>query len=181
MTLTSEQIERIEATPFEDMVQQLTKPGAAILETMDSTGLTALLTALAQIALHTDRLDRLKKVVIYNKEDPSIPLPKGNQLPDHFTADKANLLHMLAGMVGEVGELAQGMLPYLISDDPLDMENIEEELGDFEFYAEGFRKGLGISRPETLRKNKHKLLGKRYASGAYSDEQAQARADKEEA
>jgi hypothetical protein len=58
------------------------------------------------------------------------------------------------------------------------MENVIEELGDLEFYMEGLRQELGISRDLTLDRNISKL-SKRYHSATYSDSQAQERADKE--
>lgn len=57
------------------------------------------------------------------------------------------------------------------------MENVIEELGDIEFYLEGMRQQLGITREQTLEANISKL-SKRYHSGSYSDTQAQERADK---
>ncbi|MDR8269105.1 nucleotide pyrophosphohydrolase, partial [Acinetobacter baumannii] len=55
-----------------------------------------------------------------------------------------------------------------------------EELGDLEFYMERIRQIIGVSREETIAANMAKL-GKRYSKGTYSNEQAQARADKVEA
>ena len=51
-----------------------------------------------------------------------------------------------------------------------------EELGDLEFYMQGLRDALKITREETLKINMQKLE-KRYG-GLYSNEAAQARADK---
>jgi hypothetical protein len=51
-------------------------------------------------------------------------------------------------------------------------------LGDIEFYLQGIRKVFGIQRGDTLDANIDKLMNKRYPNG-YSDEAAQARADKE--
>jgi len=50
-------------------------------------------------------------------------------------------------------------------------------MGDLEFYMEGLRQGLGITREEVLAHNIAKL-SKRYSSGSYSDKHAQERADK---
>jgi NTP pyrophosphatase (non-canonical NTP hydrolase) len=91
---------------------------------------------------------------------------------------KAHLNHMAIGVSGEAGELLDAIKRHTIYDKPLDRENVVEELGDLEFYLEGLRASIGITREETLEHNKLKLLGKRYASGKYSDEQAIARADK---
>ena len=184
MELTQEQIDRIDATDYGRMVNSLAKPGEDILADLTVDKVYALSGALGRIARAADELDAIKKVVIYNKPSTEVELPEGLagvEMPSHFNANKAHLIHMLVGIAGEVGELIEGVVPYLFADIPMDEENIVEELGDLEFYLEGLRQGLDFSREQTLKANKHKLLGKRYASGAYSDEQAQARADKEEA
>lgn len=59
----------------------------------------------------------------------------------------------------------------------LDRENVIEELGDLEFYLEGIRQGLGLTREECLEHNIRKL-SKRYEGLKYSDKAAQDRADK---
>ena len=97
---------------------------------------------------------------------------------------KAHLWHMASAAGGESGELFDAIKRYAIYDKALDRENVIEELGDLEFYLQGIREGLGITREETLRHNITKLLtgtkekAARYASGSYSDKQAQDRADK---
>jgi uncharacterized protein YabN with tetrapyrrole methylase and pyrophosphatase domain len=53
-----------------------------------------------------------------------------------------------------------------------------EELGDLEFYMERIRQIVGITREETLKANIEKL-SVRYGK-TYSNEAAQARADKAE-
>ncbi len=94
-----------------------------------------------------------------------------------LTGDKAHLLHMSVGISGESGELLDAIKKHVIYNKPIDLENVIEELGDLEFYMEGLRQGLGISREETIDANIAKL-GVRYAQG-YSDKAAQERADKQ--
>lgn len=103
----------------------------------------------------------------------------GSQIVSELMADQAHALHMAVGIAGESGELLDAIKKYTMYQKPLDRENVVEELGDLEFYMEGLRQGLGITRAETLDANKLKLLGKRYASGKYSNDQAITRADKE--
>lgn len=91
----------------------------------------------------------------------------------------AHLVHMAMGISGEAGELIDAVKKSVIYRFPIDMENIVEELGDLEFYMEGFRQGLGITREETIEANIEKL-GRRYEKHVYSDQAAQDRADKEE-
>lgn len=104
-----------------------------------------------------------------------------------LTPEKCDLLHMAFGIVGEVGELADAIKKAVFYEKKLDGENVVEELGDIEFYLEGIRQNLYemnllVTRDATLQANINKLLkGKnaRYASGEFSNEQAQERADKQ--
>lgn len=89
-----------------------------------------------------------------------------------------NLLHMTCGVSGEAGELLDAIKKHVFYRLPLDMENVVEELGDIEFYLEGLRQQLGLTREQTLVANVNKL-SKRYATLSYSDKQAVERADKQ--
>lgn len=91
--------------------------------------------------------------------------------------EMAHLQHMALGVSGEVGELVDAIKKHTVYGKIIDRENVIEELGDIEFYLEGIRGSLGISREETIMHNQSKL-SVRYASGGYSDKQAQERADK---
>ena len=101
----------------------------------------------------------------------------GEHIISALTPEKAHLLHMAVGVSGEAGELLDAVKKSVIYNKPLDMTNVVEELGDLEFYLEGIRAALGITREQCLEANIDKL-GKRYSSGSYSDAQAQDRADK---
>lgn len=94
-----------------------------------------------------------------------------------LTAEDAHSLHMAVGIAGEAGELLDAVKKAAIHRKPIDRANVVEELGDLEFYMEGLRQGLGITRQEVLDHNIAKL-SKRYSSGTYSDKHAQERADK---
>lgn len=86
-------------------------------------------------------------------------------------------LHMAVGISGEAGELLDAIKKMAVYNKPLDRVNVVEELGDIEFYLEGLRSGLGITRAETLAANVDKL-SVRYKGLQYSDQAAQERADK---
>ena len=101
----------------------------------------------------------------------------GNDIVATLSPESAHLLHMAVGVSGESGELLDAIKKAAIYNKPLGRENVIEELGDLEFYMEGLRQGLGITREETIEANIAKL-GVRYSSGSYSDKQAQDRADK---
>lgn len=102
----------------------------------------------------------------------------GEDILKDITPDEIHCWHMGTGISGESGELLDAIKKHVIYKRKIDLENVIEELGDLEFYMEGLRQKLGITREETLRHNISKLLT-RYHSGNYSNEQAQDRADKE--
>jgi len=102
----------------------------------------------------------------------------GEEIVATFTPSSAHILHMAVGVSGEAGELLDAIKKNVFYNKPLDRANVIEELGDLEFYMSGLRQGLGITRDEVLEANIQKLF-KRYASGSYSDKQAQERADKD--
>lgn len=94
-----------------------------------------------------------------------------------LTPEQAHALHMAVGASGEAGELLDAIKKWVIYQKPLDLVNVLEELGDIEFYLQGLRTGLGITREQTIAANVAKL-SKRYHTGGYTDAQAQQRADK---
>jgi NTP pyrophosphatase (non-canonical NTP hydrolase) len=113
----------------------------------------------------------------YAKMVKSLAKP-GLEILYSLNAQKAHLSHMALLLSGETGELVDAIKKYTIYTKPLDLENVIEELGDIEFALEGIRSSLELTREQILKANMEKL-GKRYASGTYSNEQAINRADKE--
>lgn len=103
----------------------------------------------------------------------------GEDILKTLSGDTCNIIHMTMGISGEAGELLDAVKKYTIYNKPLDHANVIEELGDLEFYMEGLRQALCITREETLAANIAKL-GKRYKAGSYSNEAAIAREDKQE-
>lgn len=95
-------------------------------------------------------------------------------ITSHISKD---VIHMLMGIQGEVGELTDCIKKSLIYGQDLDYDNLIEELGDIEFYLQGLRAAFNLSRETILRKNIEKL-SKRYSSGSYSDKEAKERNDK---
>ena len=102
----------------------------------------------------------------------------GQQIIDSLTPEKADLTHMAIGVAGESAELLDAVKKHVIYNKPLDVENVIEELGDIEFFLEGLRQNLNLSREECIEAN-IKKLGVRYQGGVYSDQAAQERADKQ--
>jgi len=103
---------------------------------------------------------------------------EGWKINEELTDNDCHVWHMATGISGEAGELLDAIKKNVIYRKPLDHENVIEELGDLEFYMEGLRQGLGITREETLTHNIAKL-SKRYEGLKYSDAAAKERADKE--
>lgn len=101
----------------------------------------------------------------------------GAALLQEATPKKLDLNHMVMGLAGEAGELLDAVKRYTMYDKQIDMANVLEELGDIEFYLEGIRQILSVSRDETLVGNVAKL-SKRYESLTYTNAAAQDRADK---
>lgn len=101
----------------------------------------------------------------------------GKIIADEIDASDAHLIHMAIGIAGESGELLDAIKKKAIYRKELDRENVIEELGDLEFYMEGLRQGVGVTRDECITANINKL-SKRYEGLKYSDEAAKNRADK---
>jgi len=115
--------------------------------------------------------------VILHHEMVRTLIKSGEVIQSELTAEDCNLLHMAVGISGESGELLDAIKKSVIYRKPLDMANMIEELGDLEFYMEGVRQAIGVTRQECLDANIEKL-GKRYEGMKYSNQAAQSRADK---
>jgi len=109
----------------------------------------------------------------------SVLAKPGAVIAASLTAEMAHSLHMAIGISGESGELLDAVKKAAIYLKPIDRMNVIEELGDLEFYMEGLRQGLDITREEVLAYNVNKL-STRYKGLKYSDTAAQQRADKVE-
>lgn len=101
----------------------------------------------------------------------------GRAIRDALTGKQADMWHAATGVAGEAGELLDAIKKHVVYGKPLDLANVVEELGDLEFYMQQLRNNLGLTREECLQANVAKL-SVRYAAGAYTDQQAQDRADK---
>jgi NTP pyrophosphatase (non-canonical NTP hydrolase) len=101
---------------------------------------------------------------------------KGEVLLSEATPLKMETIHHAIGIAGEAGEILDTVKKHFIYNKDFDRQNIIEELGDIEFYMEGLRQALGITREETLEENWRKLHV-RYPKG-YTDQNAQVRLDK---
>lgn len=101
---------------------------------------------------------------------------KGEDILKTLTPEKCHLQHMAMGISGEAGEVLDEIKKHVAYDKPLNLTKVIKELGDVEFYLEGLRQGLGITREMIIVENEVKL-SERYSSGTYSDQQAISRKD----
>lgn len=101
----------------------------------------------------------------------------GADIIAEMTPAKANNIHMAIGITGEAGELLDAVKKECMYNKVIDVENVIEELGDLEFYMEGLRQSLAITRQETLQHNLDKLAT-RYKGKQFSNKAASDRADK---
>tara|TARA_R110000824_G_scaffold265911_1_gene454844 strand:- start:420 stop:809 length:390 start_codon:yes stop_codon:yes gene_type:complete len=100
----------------------------------------------------------------------------GGEIVESLSPEGAHLWHMASALCGEAGELFDAIKKHVIYEKDLDMMNVIEELGDLEFYMEGLRSSLQITRGEILARNLLKL-DRRYGP-QFSNAAAQERADK---
>lgn len=171
-------------TSFDQMVSDLAKPGEQIRDQLTVHGFDALGLVCVDLINAGNRLDLVKKQVVYNKavsinEATVVTLPL-SVMPafSKLTGEQAHMLHMAIGLAGEAAEMLEQVFNHVFHGKPLDGENVREEAGDATFYTVGLLHGIETPLEEAMFANKAKLLGKRYPDG-YSDQAAQVRADKE--
>jgi NTP pyrophosphatase (non-canonical NTP hydrolase) len=88
------------------------------------------------------------------------------------------LLHAAVGMSGETGEFLDAVKKVWVYRKKPDIDNIVEELGDILFYFTAACQLIRVNPLQVMAVNVQKLQ-KRYPDG-YTDEAAQARADKQD-
>lgn len=99
------------------------------------------------------------------------------KLAFHETGDiDGNILHMALGICSESGEIADAIKKSVGYNELIDLENLEEELGDLLFYLTGMAACFGLTLKDLMISNMKKLK-KRYPNG-YSNEDALERKDK---
>ena len=165
---------------YQEFVRSRFKSGEKIAAEMTPHKAAALQSYVMQAVRASDNLDAGKKYAIYNDDRYGLSALHFGQ--DRFkdftiTPDQAELLHAAIGLAGEAGELLDTVRKHVFDGQPLDRENVIEELGDLEFYMMAAMMNIGVLRPHLQELNMAKL-SKRY-EGGYSDEQAQERKDKQ--
>jgi NTP pyrophosphatase (non-canonical NTP hydrolase) len=126
-----------------------------------------------------DMIDTILGKSVYDRHAKLVArlVKPGSDVLRDLTPETANLLHLASALCGEAGELFDPIKKTAIYGKPIDFENIREELGDIEFYLEGIRSALGITRESTLQANIDKL-SVRYAQMKFTNQDAVDRKDK---
>lgn len=124
---------------------------------------------------------RLNGAELRNKHEEMVAslVKSGGDIVNEMTSFDAHLMHMVVGICGEAGELLDAIKKKVIYGSELDLINVIEELGDMEFYMQGLRSSLKVTREDCLRSNMDKLFV-RYKGFEYSNEAALNRLDKNE-
>lgn len=90
--------------------------------------------------------------------------------------EEAKMGHALLGLISEVGEIADAIKKHTKYGQPLDVDNIREEIGDVDYYLCMLADSIRASRQQCAIANVEKLQ-RRYPD-KFSNEHAAARADK---
>ena len=164
---------------YSEFVRSRFKSGEKIAEEMTPANAALLNHSIASMVAESCRLDLVKKQSIYNQDKGLfIGHIETHRFKDFtITPQQAELLHAAIGIAGEAGELLDAVRKHIFDGQPLDRENVVEELGDLGFYLEAAFQVLGVDRSCIEAMNQAKL-SKRY-EGGYSDQQAQERKDKQ--
>ena len=88
-------------------------------------------------------LDRVKKCLIYGKEDASFNPPKNRNFPENISAaDSTNfmsvnslIVHAIIGMATETSEMVEALVKTIQTGEPFDTVNFVEEMGDNLWYT----------------------------------------------
>lgn len=92
-----------------------------------------------------NKLDQVKKSLFYGKDFDLPQYIKNNfELDKLFpTQNERDIFHGIIGKITEAGELGEALLKSLETGEPLDLINVEEEMGDGFWYDSLILKALG--------------------------------------
>ena len=164
---------------YSEFVRSRFKSGEKIAEEMTPHKLKALYAHITQAVRVADNLDVAKKYAIYNDDKFGLATLffRYNFKDLAPTPSQCELLHAAIGIAGEAGELLDAVRKHVFDGQPLDEDNVIEELGDLCFYLEAAFQAIKMNRADIEELNMAKLF-ERYKDG-YSDQQAQERKDKQ--
>lgn len=106
--------------------------------------------------------DTIKRALFYGKlpegQGDQQMIVDGTPLNELFTtSQEQDILHGAIGLITEAGELMEGIYNTKVLNQPLDMINVKEELGDIMWYMAIILKATGSSFEEIAAKNLAKL------------------------
>ena len=164
---------------YSEFVRSRFKSGEKIAEEMTPEKAAVIQRRLNLVVHQSVALDLAKKQTIYNKHQGLYAMAEdAHRLKDFKpTPEQCELLHAAIGIAGEAGELLDAVRKHVFDGQPLDGDNIIEELGDLCFYLEAAMQAIKMKRADIEELNMAKLF-ERYKDG-YSDQQAQERKDKQ--
>lgn len=93
----------------------------------------------------TESEGRANQEEIEHSEMVRVLSKPGQEIIDSMTPDSAHMLHMAVGISGEVGELVELMALGALARRLPNPDKVTEELGDLEYFTEGFRQVTGIT------------------------------------
>lgn len=190
-----------------DLVRALTKPGADILKHLTPERADAIHMAIGVAGEAGELLDGVRALQIHRPISSRNSLSVAQQaamvnvieelgdiefylegLRSRYGVQRIDLvrsvrmecpvLDAVAGIVVASAALLDTVKKEVIYNKPINLASLADYMGDLEGHLAELRESLCISRSETLDEVWNKL-GKRYASGSYSDQQAQQRLDKQ--
>ncbi len=165
---------------YSEFVKSRFKSGELIAKEMTPKKLGLLSLQIDDLIREGETLDKIKKYGFYNDDKhgcskwtvPDIADFEGIKL----TPEQSSLLHSAVGNVTESIEFLDAVRKHVFDGQPLDEDNVIEEIGDLCFYLEAACQAIKMKRADIEELNVAKLC-ERYKDG-YSDQQAQDRADK---
>lgn len=129
---------------------------------------------LLDISGNIDKMDQVKKLMFYGRQNFSlsslIELAKQSRPPSDCLdvdfeklmptlprEDAIRIFHGIIGIITEAGEMALALSEALFQGKPLDLTNIQEEIGDNQWYVAAMLRAMGRTFDDVHRQNIAKL------------------------
>ncbi|ELA6946625.1 nucleoside triphosphate pyrophosphohydrolase family protein [Vibrio parahaemolyticus] len=119
--------------------------------------INALVTQLPDIIKAANGADRIKAAFVYGEKLRDTGLLPREQLHIDLEPLDKERLHALLGIVSEAGELCESIYSCIINNDPLDRDNLIEELGDVMWFIALFARSLDTDLENIVTINIEKL------------------------
>lgn len=127
----------------------------------ENVGYRVLYSALVDFVDAGQRLDAIKKAMVYDKFDADLlPEPGDPTVKDNGTLEAAvdrDIFHSILGMATEASELVEALLTAMDDETEFDMVNFKEEIGDVMWYMVIGAAKAGFTVGEACHTNIEKL------------------------